>query len=243
MRRNFCVFLLFLLLTSLSACEGSPTREAPLNSPQVIKIGLPPTLAYLKDQLSSCATTDPSYDILLLETNSSDWMREPVDLMFTLGEAVPGSNNTFLIQEIEVVLIAGLSFPLNELTMEQLKSIYNADSSDTQQAGLPDRFLPDLWGFEPHSDLADLFADQFQFSPQLPDDAHLAVSPQSMLESIALSADAFGYTLSPVVTDQVTLLTISDKTESPTIPVIASFKLPPSPVQETLLRCLQTPVE
>jgi hypothetical protein len=91
--------------------------------------------------------------------------------------------------------------------------------------------------------MADLFTTQFLFSPQLPDDAHLAVSPQSMLESISQSADAIGYTLSPVVTDQVNLLTITDEIQSPSIPVIASFKLPPSPVQEMLLRCLQTPTK
>jgi hypothetical protein len=243
MWRNFRVFLFILLLTSLSACDGAVTPEAPLNSPQVIKIGLPPTLAYLKDQLSTCANADPTYDILLLEKNSSDWMREPVDMMLTLQDAVPGSTNTFLIQEIEVVLIAGKSFPLKGLTIEQLKSIYNADSSDTQQTGLPAGFLPVIWGFEPHSDMADLFTDQFLFSPQLPDDAHLAVSPQSMLESIAQSTEAIGYTLSPLVTNQVKLLPITDKTEPPSIPVIASFKLPPSPVQETLLRCLQNPTK
>ncbi len=241
MRHNISFFLLLLLLASLlSACEGSATPAVPLNPPQVIKIGLPPTLAYLKDQLSSCATVDPAYDILLLEKNSSDWIREPVEMMLTLQEAVPESTNTFLLQEIGVVIISSNDFPQKELTIDQLKNIYNADSSDDPQVGLPGEFVPVIWGFESHSDMADLFRDQYEFTPQLPDDGQLAVSPQSILESIAQAQNAIGYTLSPVLTDQVTLLTIPDKIDSLPIPVIASFKLPPSPVQEALLRCLQT---
>jgi hypothetical protein len=240
---RFQLLISLITLLFLAACTGRPLPVPQSESPQVVKIGLPPTLAHLKAQIATCANSDLAYDILLLEKNSQDWIREPVDLIITFQDAVPGSTYTYLIGQTEISIIAGSEFPLKSLSNDQLRILFNADTTDDQQAGLPAGFKPVIWGFEQHSDMSELFAAQYLFTPYLPDDAYLAVSPQSMVENIAQSNQSIGYTLSSAVTDEVYRISISDVPEASIIPIIASFKLPPSPMQESLIRCLQNQTE
>jgi hypothetical protein len=234
---------LFILIWGLTSCRGTESVETTVNPPQTIRFGLPPSLAYLREPIAACANANPSFDVLLLEKNSLDWIKEPVDLVFTLQKALPNTTYTYLIDEIDIVIIASLDFPLDKLQQAQLEQIFNPLTLDPPKIGLPDTYTPTIWGFEEGSDLADLFETRYHFSAQLPVEAYLAVGPQSMLEKVSQSDHAVGYTLSSVVNSKVKILPIVDAAAAEPIAVIASFKLPPSDAQQALIRCLQTPAE
>lgn len=225
---------LFLLLST--GCTAQPVSDISSAPQQVIRVGLPPVLSYLVQPLSTCADDSPVYDIVLLEKNSPDWVQEPIDMVFTLGQALPNVTNTYLIDNASIQIIASPDFSLDTLTMQQLQQLYAADG---QPEDLPGSFT--LWGFENNSEMAGLFRQQYQFKPDLPGQAYLAATPQLMTESIARGQMAVGYTLSGAVTQDVKLIKVTDAPSADPVPVIASVILQPSPAQEDLLRCLQSP--
>jgi hypothetical protein len=235
---HFLLLVIFLCLTGCSIKRDAAPSEIP---PQTIRVGLPTTLSYLIKPFSACAELDPTYDIVLLEKNSTDWMQEPVDLVFTIRDALPVITNTYLINEVQVVIIASQDFPLQELSLEQLQMLYSAAPLDAQSIGMEAGDAITLWGFESGSNMASFFEDQYQFKPELPGQAYLAADPQSMIEQIAQAKLAIGYTLSPAITDQIKVLSVTGAAESKPIPVIASYLLQPTIAQESLIRCLQNP--
>ncbi|MBI9048212.1 MAG: hypothetical protein JEZ00_02235 [Anaerolineaceae bacterium] len=234
------ILFLFIMIFSFSACSPDIAENTTSTPPQIIKIGLSPTLAYLKDPIAVCANQDADYDILLLEKNSLDWIQESVDLIFTVQFAVPNVENTYLVDELEIKIIASQDISLNGLQIHELQEIFNTEMVNPQAIGIPDSDTPlTIWGFENGSDMAGLFKTQYGFVPQLPVDAYLAVSPQSVIEQINDTQHSVGYTLSSVINDQVKVLPVAIEQAAPPIPVIASFMLPPSGTQQALIRCLQ----
>ena len=233
------LFSLFILLFLCSACQPTQVEPALSNTPQIIKIGLPPTLEYLKEPIAMCANQDTTYDVLLLEKNSYDWMKEPVDVIFTLQNAIDGADNTYFIDKIDIVIIVSPDMPSLLLNTNQLQAIFNTEMVSPAQIGFAEDNLITIYGFDTSSDMAALFEDQYGFSPQLPVDAFLAASPQLVVDKIANGSTSIGYTLSTVVTNQVKVPTISTDKEADPIPVIASFKSTLSDPQESLIRCLR----
>ena len=234
------VFYSLILIILLSACQAAHIETIPAEAPQIIKVGLQPSLDYLKEPISVCANQNPAYDVLLLEKNSYNWQEEPVDIIFTSQQAVDGLQNTYLIDDIDVVIIVNPDFPTILLNMNQLQAVFNSEMISPSQIGLSENTELTIYGFELSSDISAMFAYQYGFSPELPVDAFLAASPLSVVEKIANGSISIGYTLSPTVTDQVKVLNVSLDYESTPIPVIASLKSSLSPVQESFISCLQT---
>ena len=234
------VFYSLILFFMMSACQPAQTETLPVEAPQIIKIGIQPTIGYLKEPIAACADQDASYDVLLLEKNSYDWTQEPVDIVFTSQYAVDGLTNTFLVDEVDISIIVSTDFPTYQLNTSHLQAIFNTEPVSPTQIGLAENDTITIYGFESGSDMAAMFEYQYGFQPQLPVDAFLAVSPQSVVEKIANGTTAIGYTLSPTVTDQVKILNIAIDNETSPIPIIASFKTELIVPQEALISCLQT---
>jgi hypothetical protein len=237
LKKTLFYFLILILL--LSACQSEQPAPLSTEAQQIISIGLQPTLAYLKEPMSVCADQDPTYDILLLEKNSYDWANEPVDVVITSQHALESSTNTFLIDEVEIAIIASPNFPFSQLTLEQLQAIYNTEMVTPPQIGLAEDAAITIYGFETNSDMATLFENQFGFSPQLPVDAFLATGTVTVVDKVASDSLSVGYTLSPAVSDQVKQIQISNSSDATRVPVVASFFSTPSLSQESLIRCLQ----
>ena len=229
-----------ILILLISACQPAQIETIPVEMPDIIKIGLQPTLAYLKEPISTCANQDSTYDVLLLEKNSYDWIEEPVDAIFTSQHAVEGGDSTYLIDEFNIAIIANPDFPLSHLEANQLQTIFNTEMFSPAQLGLAEDSSITIYGFYTNADIAAMFEYQFGFSPQLPVDAYLAASPQSIVEIIASNSMSIGYTLSPVVDDKVKILNYAGENKTSSIPVIASIKTAPTASQTALISCLQS---
>jgi hypothetical protein len=242
LKRKLLPFL-FILPLFFSGCQSVQVKPDQSEPPQIIKIGLPPTLGYLIEPMAMCADQNSSYDVLLLEKNSYDWINEPVDVIFTTQNAVDTMENTFLVDEISIVIIASMDFPTTHLSTNQLQAIFNTELVTPEQIGLSEQSPITIYGFESGADMAALFEHQYGFPPLLPVDAFLAAAPQLIVENIAEHPLSIGYTLSPTVNDQVKILSIDTDTEGTSIPVIASFQSNLSEPQQDFIRCLQAPSE
>jgi hypothetical protein len=239
-RKLFFIPLFIVLI--ISACSPNQVESPSSQAPQIIKVGLPPTLAYLKESIAACAAQDETFDVLLLEKDSYDWIREPVDVVFTAEHAVNNIANTYLIDQINISIIASQDFPVESLDLTQLQAIFNAEMVSPQTLGINEESSLTIWGFNTGSDIPTWFEKQYGFTPHLPEEAYLAVSPQSVVEKISDQPYSIGYTLSPTITDQVKIIDINMNHTPESIPVIASFRLDLSPAQQELIRCLQSPL-
>lgn len=233
----------FTIILWLNACSPQAADPANRPAPATIRVGLSPILSYLKTPLASCADQDPAYEVLLLEKNSQNWIREPVDLILTLQQPVPNTTYTYQIDEVRVAIIASRDFPLDELQRDQLEAIYHQEAPQPELLGLPQDAPLSVWGFEKNSQMSQLFLEQNRIPATLPDQGYLAASPITMVEDIGAAQLAVGYTLSAAVTDQVKPLQISGLPQTDPFAVIVSAKLAPSPQQEALIRCLQISLE
>ena len=177
MRRLLSVFLLFL-----SACSPLVT-STPQPSPQVVQVAFTPTLSNWREKLHICALDQPGMALITKETTAIDSTIWDSNITLWFGEPLLGvPNYAVVLGEDEIVVIAGRSIGLQNLSHSQLRALYTDPESIYQ-----------TWTFPEGNELRVIF-DQTVFegnSPAL--NSYLAPSPEAMLEAISANSLAIGY--------------------------------------------------
>jgi len=221
MKRGKDYILFFFGLILLSAC-GVQTSQA---TPQLVKVYVSSAASSRLPDLYNCAT--PSTAILLSDPQSAD-------ITLRLGPSDGLSSPAFQIGTDDVAVIVQSQNNIDNLTLDQIHSIFLGQVIDWKDVGGSDTPIQ-VWTYAQGEDIQQIFEQNFMNNQPVTSSARLAVSAQNMLDSIAKNAGSVGYLPRSLETANV-----RDVYKAISEPLLAITKSQPQGAVNNLIACLQS---
>ena len=224
-------FALIVIITLVFA--GCRTIEPlpPPASPQVFRLGMPPSLApAMQDKLEACQHELES-SIVFVEIKPQQALDyHTSDIVIQLGEEnLTGNEFPFQVGWDQLVLITHPDMDVASLDEETILDRYTA----SQPPG-------EIWTYPPGHELRLLFDNTFLASQEVSPNALIAPGPAEMMAVISQNTSALGYALQSWVTSQVRTLPIDPAIQaSLRQPILAVTLDNPSGFIREYLACLQ----
>ena len=215
MRKYFLV-ILFLL----TACAPAAT----VATPQLVKVYITAAASSRLTDLYNCST--PSTAILLSDPQAAD-------ITLRLGQPDSLSSPAFQIGTDDVAVIVQSQNNIDNLTADQVHSIFLGQVTNWKDVGGSDMPIQ-VWTYAQGEDIQQIFEQNVMNNQPVTSLARLAVSAQSMLDSIANNAGSIGFMPRSLETGNV-----RDVYKTPSEPVLAITKSQPEGEMKDLLACLQ----
>jgi PBP superfamily domain len=214
--------LLFLFgLILLSACEAQTSQA----TPQLVKVNVSFAASSKLTDLYNCST--PSTAILLSDPQTAD-------ITIRLGPPDSLSSPSFQIGTDDVAVIVQSQNNINQLTADQIHSIFLGQVTDWKDVGGSDTPIQ-VWTYAQSEDIQQIFEQNVMNSQPVTSLARLAVSAQNMLDSIAKNAGSIGYLPRSLETANV-----HDVYKVASEPLLAITKSQPQGAVNNLVACLQS---
>jgi len=218
-----------LILIFVSSCTPFVTTT-PRPSPQPVRVAYTAVLRPWVEILNQCALEHPEIALITIETSNTDPKFMMADVTLQFGEpprGIPGYAAT--LGQDELVIIAGPSVGLKDISTEQLKTFYT--ESDT---------LYQAWSYPEGNELRNIFdAVVLGDSPTSPFTL-LAPNPEAMLEAITTNSLAIGYVPQSWLTAEVSKLSTEDDLHTALqLPILALTDAEPQEGIQPFLVCLQ----
>jgi hypothetical protein len=184
---------LSLLLIFLPACTSLPTTTPP-PTPQALLIHRPLALQGWDQRLYACGESFPGLAIFIVDQPPVSSPTGSLYLELHLGASnlsAVSAAEPFVLASEELRLAANIAFPVAELTLPQLRSIFNGQISSSQALDPAAQEFPlQAWTY-PSGDEARLAFEKAALLQ--PAQALIAPDPRLMLEALAGQAGAVGY--------------------------------------------------
>lgn len=243
--RNTC--LAFLFLITLAAC-GSPPVATPPATPQPVFLAYPPELRPYADKLAACAREYPEISLYIKESVTEPMPDGQTSLFLALiahPPALSGWNATLLAEDAMVVIV-NQENPLDSLSTEQLRQVWNGSLPSWQSLSAGTGEIH-IWTYPAGTALRTAFDSAVMAETLTSSTAYLAPDPQAALEAVAADAHAIGYLPTAWLTDAQselvnavhTLHLPTDLSRRISLPVLALTQAPPQGALRTLLLCTQ----
>ncbi len=213
--------LFMLVLIVLSAC-GVQTSQA---TPQLVKVYVTSAASSRLTDLYNCSTSSTA--ILLSDPQSAD-------IILRLGPPDSLSSPAFQIGTDEVVVIVQPQNNTDNLTPDQIHSIFLGQVADWKDVGGSDMPIQ-VWTYAQGEDIQQIFEQNVMNNQPVTSLARLAVSAQNMLDSIAKNVGSIGYLPRSLETANV-----RDVYKAISEPLLAITKSQPQGAVNNLIACLQS---
>lgn len=239
---------LSLALLFFTGCS-TPLTALPPPTPQVLLIDLSSALAGWQPKIYACAQDFPQLAVFAVESVTTGGSTIKLQLGAPDNTAEPDETveNSYVIAQEEVILIASPDFPLNEISISQLQGIFTGQLT-TSQSLVPEA-EPDLiqpWTY-PTTDETRRTFEGAVFSGEVPPiQALIAPDPASMLKTIVTTSRSIGYLPGSALSlanaeqsGQFKILPLADESAAFRQPVIAQLSVKPDDLLNAYLQCLE----
>ena len=165
-----------------------------------------------------------------------DFLSDPqaADITIRLGQPDSLSSPAFQIGTDDLVVIVQSQNNINQLTADQIHSIFLGQVTDWKDVGGSDMPIQ-VWTYAPNEDIQQIFEQSVMSNQPVTSLARLAVSAQNMLDSIAKNAGSIGYLPRSLETANV-----RDVYKAISEPLLAITKSQPQGAVNDLIACLQS---
>ncbi|MEE4195249.1 MAG: hypothetical protein V2J07_08630 [Anaerolineae bacterium] len=234
----------FFLIATLSACTSNPSPEMVMDVPQkpvVINVGMTSALAQYEDAVKTCATdVEVLVDVL-------PWIRlqsamEDVYIVYgDAGKEMP--EYVYQIGESELVYIVNPDLPIEEITLEQLKAIFNGEMVDWVEYAITSSYMGEIqpWGYMDNTEIMQAALEMMAL-PNPSGQWQVAPTPADVVDTVAQDQNAIGVVPNFAVTGDVRVLEINGL-DSPAIPLLAIWDYEPGEAEQNWLLCVQAAIE
>ena len=214
--KNFFLVILFLL----TACAPATI----IATPQLVKVYVTSAASSRLTDLYNCST--PATAILLSVPQSAD-------ITIQLGQPDSLSSPAFQIGTDDVAVIVQSQNNIDNLTADQIHSIFLGQVTDWKDVGGSD--LPiQVWTYAQGEDIQQIFEQNVMNNQPVTSLARLAVSAQNMLDSVGNDAGSIGFLPHSLETANV-----HDVYKVASEPLLAITKSQPQGAVNDLIACLQ----
>ncbi len=220
MKRGKDYILFLVALISLSAC-GAQTSQA---TPQLVKVYVTSAAASRLTDLYNCST--PSTAILLSDPQSAD-------ITIRLGSPDSLSSPAFQIGTDDVAVIVQSQNNIDNLTADQIYSIFLGQVTDWKDVGGSDMPIQ-VWTYSQGEDIQQIFEQNVMEDQPITSLARLAVSAQNMSDSVANNAGSIGF-----LPRSLESTNVHDVYKVASEPLLAITRSQPQGVVNELIACLQ----
>lgn len=231
-------FFLILCLI-LTACQ--PAASTPTSELEVWKVERSPALEWMGSSLNGCALEQNNLGIALVQKPGSD-----ADITLSWGQPASESQNAYLLGQDELVLIIHPDNPLQEISLDSLKAVYDSEVTSWSQfqEDQEDRENSNsiqTWRYPDGNAVEQIFEEISGSSASPRSSSMLAPDPQAMRSAVSGQSAAIGFLPSRWVDSSVKVLRISGlSAEAAARPILAwTAAGEPTPEQEAWLLCLQ----
>jgi PBP superfamily domain len=214
--KNFFLAILFLL----TACAPATI----IATPQLVKVSVTSAASSRLTDLYNCST--PATAILLSDPQTAD-------ITIRLGPPDSLSSPAFQIGTDDVVVIVQSQNNIDNLTADQIHSIFLGQVTDWKDVGGSDMPIQ-VWTYAQGEDIQQIFEQNVMNNQPVTSLARLAVSAQNMLDSVGNDAGSIGFLPHSLETANV-----HDVYKVASEPLLAITKSQPQGAVNDLIACLQ----
>ena len=234
------LFILFGLLFFLSTCTSATSPEMVVNVPEkpvVINVGMTSALAQYEGIVTECATdVEVLVDVL-------PWVRlqdENEDVYLVYGETDKElTEYVYQIGESELVFIIHPDLPIESITINQLRAIFDGEMTDWVEYAITSSYMGEiqLWGMMEDTEIMEAALDAIDF-PNPAGQWQVAPTPADVVEMVGQDQNAIGVVPAFAVTDEVRVIGIAGLEFEP-VPILAIWKQEPNVEEQKWLQCVQ----
>ncbi len=235
-------FLLLLLI--LPACAPLPTATPP-PTPQILVIARPLALQGWDERIHTCAKNYPQLAVFVIDNYPGAQPIPEPKVTLQLGNPSQPADNTYLLGQEDILLLANTAFPDEELSFSGLQDLVTTSltiPASPESLAHPVQF----WTYPPGDEARAAFEQAVLPDGTSPTLALIAPDPSAMLEALEGDPAVIGYlpasSLSQTSADQQRKIKVIKLIETPADflrqPVVASLSTSPSPLMNAYLQCL-----
>jgi len=215
MKKIFFIFIIFL-----TACAPA----APISTPQVVKAYATSSAQPWLTDLYSCASA--SVVINLTDSQSAD-------ISIRVGESASLTTPAFQIGTDDILVAVHPQTGVGSLTIEQVRQLFTGQAANWKDVGGND--VPvQVWTYSSDEDIQQIFDDTVLAGQPVTSLARLAVSAQTMSDSIGANPGSVG-----VLTRRWKAGNTREALVVASAPVLAITKSEPQGAIKDLIACLQ----
>ncbi len=233
--------VVLLLILWLAACSAPPTATIP-PSPQPVSVSFSPSLEPVRDALNACANSLPEIALFVEKVPASAQNFKTNDLIIWWGEKPEDMNYAFPLAEDELVVIINPENPNTMLNSSELDALFHGHVEHWSDISIFNQPVS-VWIYPPNSKLSVAFKSGILSAQRFSRLAHLAPTPQAMLEAVAGDPGGIGYVPRSWLTSKVSRSSIDPNLQiTLRKPVLALVNSEPQGNLLAFLSCLQTGV-
>ena len=231
------ITILFVMLVMV-ACSANSTATIP-PSPQPINITISPSLEPSRNALHICAKNLPNIALFVEKMPVSSQDFRSFDLILWWGEMTGEVRHAFPLGEDELVVIINQDNPNVELSTGELIALFNGRVNDWTDISLYNQPVS-VWTYPPENEMSDAIRSAILNEQTFSRLAHLAPSPQAMLEAITNDPGGIGYVPKSWLPAEVSPSLIEPEIQiALRKPILALANSEPHGNLHDLLNCLQ----
>ena len=210
-----------ILLALLTGCAAPPTQPALT----VLNVSVSSAASPWIDGLYPC--TPAGAAVRLSDSSSSD-------LELRLGEPDHLGSPAYQIDSAEMLVVVHPQTGVGQLTLDQVRELFSGQVTNWSAMGGADVAVQ-VWTYAPAEDVEEYFDRAILNGRPVTSLARLAVSAQSMSDSVGLVAGSIGFLPRRWKTGNT-----REVLALPSLPVLAITKTEPAGMLKDLLSCLQS---
>jgi hypothetical protein len=244
-KKQFLVFSVILVF-SLVACQPQEPTPTAMPSMDVVDLQITPSLAHWLPKVAACAEDIPNFGIITDTRPAINLDISQADLILRLGQRQEDDPFVAVMGSEALVVLAGKSVPLTNLSLESLGAIYRGDFQnwnqvpEASQAGISmDQPIQTLTFPQGH-EVEKIFLANLLKMESIPVDTLVHSTPEYFATLLEDHPYALGYTLMSLAPSGYPPLMITGIDRgNMEIPVLAVTASEPQGNLRQLLLCLQ----
>jgi ABC-type phosphate transport system substrate-binding protein len=194
------------------------------------------------EAIHSCVDAHPELTIIVEKSPPSAIDFNAYDLTVWFGEKPEEVKFATPLTHDELVLIVNPANPIQELTLGEARSIFAGQVQEWSEISNFERPVS-VWTYPDENLLQSMIISEVMEDDHFSSLAHLASSPQAMLEAITRDRSSIGFLPRSWLNDEVSQIQINQDTQGALRkPILALTKNKPQGSIHTLLACMQTGV-
>ncbi len=222
----------------MAACSAPPAATIP-PSPQPIYVSLSPALEHARNALHVCANNLPDIALFVETVPASAQDFSSYDLIIWWGEKPGEVDNAFPLGQDELVVIINQDNPNNKLGNNELIAVFDGRVEEWTDISLYDQPVS-VWTYPPENMISGVFSSTILKGKSFSRLAHIAPSPQAMMEAIAGDPGGIGYVLKSWLPAKVSPTYIEPEIQNALRnPILVLVNSEPQGNLHDLINCLQ----
>ncbi|MEJ5203617.1 MAG: substrate-binding domain-containing protein [Anaerolineales bacterium] len=238
--------ILPILLVVLVACTPAftPKPSAPTLA-SIWRVQVDAELDYLSPLFNLCAQQNPAIGIVLVDEGTSS-STAVVDFFFRWGDHKIIQGHAAVLGKDSLAVIVHPDNPINGLTIEDLRSIYQNNIRKWSELDASVTFLGqiEVWRYLPEQAIQQDFETLLETPALRNPFAMLAPDPEAMRQAVSQNPTAIGFLPARWLDVSVKPLTLNNVTEEAlSQPILVTYNGELDALQQSWLLCIQDVLE